>query len=87
MGHLEGNRVVIVTGAGGHIGNELCHLLKATGNNLLPVDVCSSSGQDLIACELTNSDEVARLGVLPSYTEHSLFRGSEKPSYLVMRHR
>ena len=61
MGHLEGKRVVIVTGAGGYIGHEVCRLLKATGNKLLPLDICSSSGQDLIACELTNSDEVARL--------------------------
>jgi len=52
---------VIVTGAGGHIGHEVCHLLKTTGNDFLGVDVDAGTSSDLIQCDLRLKNQVASL--------------------------
>lgn len=52
---------VIVTGAGGHIGREVCRLLRTGGAQILPVDVDPSTAEDLIACDLKLQTQVLSL--------------------------
>jgi nucleoside-diphosphate-sugar epimerase len=52
---------VMVTGASGQIGREVCRLLRDTGKRFIPVDVDTMAGQDITQCDLTVRDSVARL--------------------------
>jgi nucleoside-diphosphate-sugar epimerase len=51
---------VIVTGAGGHIGREVCRLLRTGGNKILPVDVDGTT-RDYMTCDLRLKDHVSQL--------------------------
>ena len=53
--------LVIVTGASGHIGREVCRILRAAGKKILPVDVNPDTREDVIACDLRSKNEVSRL--------------------------
>jgi UDP-glucose 4-epimerase len=53
--------VVIVTGADGHIGREVCRLLKTSGTKFLATDVDLGEADDFVACDLSRKDDVARL--------------------------
>jgi nucleoside-diphosphate-sugar epimerase len=53
--------VVIVTGADGHIGREVCRLLKTSGTQFLATDVDSGEASDLVACDLSRKNDVAHL--------------------------
>jgi nucleoside-diphosphate-sugar epimerase len=53
--------VVIVTGADGHIGREVCRLLKTSGTKSLATDVDPGEASDFVACDLSRKDDVARL--------------------------
>ena len=53
--------VVVVTGGDGHIGREICRLLKTSGTKFLAVDVDSSGANDVLVCDLRKKDDVARL--------------------------
>jgi nucleoside-diphosphate-sugar epimerase len=90
MGPARDRSVVILTGAGGHIGGEVRRLLKASGHNLVPLDVSPGSEQDLVACDLTNNDEISRLfdsnpvnavihlaAILPSAFRRDPLRGAD----------
>ncbi len=90
MSSRSEENVVIVTGAGGHIGSEVCRLLSSAGHNFLPLDVCSSSAQNVLACDLTNKDEISRLfdsrsvravihlaAILPSTFRRDPLRGAD----------
>jgi nucleoside-diphosphate-sugar epimerase len=78
---------VLVTGAGGHIGREVCRLLRAEGSKVLPVDLDGVTS-DLITCDLRLKDQVLQLfrsypiravihlaGVLPSSFHSNPFAG------------
>jgi len=52
---------VIVTGADGHIGREVCRLLKASKTKFLAVDVDPGKKHDFLVCDLRRKDDVARL--------------------------
>ncbi len=90
MGLVGDHGVVIVTGAGGHIGSEVCRLLKIAGNKFLPLDVSPGTTQDLVACDLTAKDEISRLfdshpvravihlaAILPSAFQRDPLRGAD----------
>jgi UDP-glucose 4-epimerase len=79
---------VLVTGACGHIGSEVCRLLRTAGTKFLPVDVDSGPAKGLITCDLTRKDHVSRLfqshpvravihlaALLPSAFHSNLFAG------------
>jgi nucleoside-diphosphate-sugar epimerase len=79
--------VVIVTGAGGHVGREVCRLLNGGGSKILPVDVDGTT-RDLITCDLRQKEQVSHLfeshpvravihlaGILPSSFHSNLFAG------------
>lgn len=53
--------LVIVTGASGHIGREVCRILRAAGKKILPVDVNPDTREDVIACDLRSKNDVSRL--------------------------
>ena len=53
--------VVIVTGADGHIGREVCRLLKTSGTKFLATDVDLGEASDFVACDLSRKDDIARL--------------------------
>jgi nucleoside-diphosphate-sugar epimerase len=61
MASSSDHGVVIVTGAGGHIGCEVCRLLRAAETKFLPVDADPGAARDLITCDLTRQDHIARL--------------------------
>jgi len=52
--------LVIVTGASGHVGREVCRILRAAGNKVLPVDV-NPDTREVIACDLRLRNDVSRL--------------------------
>jgi UDP-glucose 4-epimerase len=53
--------LVMVTGATGHIGREVCRLLKATGTDFQGVDVDPGETNDLVRCDLRVKSQVASL--------------------------
>ena len=53
--------LVMVTGATGHIGREVCRLLKATGTDFVGVDVDRGGTNDLVRCDLRVKSQVASL--------------------------
>src|SRR5712692_4352327 len=61
MGSVGDQGVVIVTGANGHIGREVCRQLKTTKIKFLAVDLRPGSSQNVIPCDLTAKAEVSRL--------------------------
>ena len=54
-------RAILVTGAVGHIGQEVCGQLRAAGERLVATDVDSGDSPDFIACDLRQPAEVAQL--------------------------
>ena len=53
--------LVIVTGASGHIGREVCRILRFAGKKILPVDVNPDTRGEVITCDLRSKDDVSRL--------------------------
>jgi nucleoside-diphosphate-sugar epimerase len=60
MASISDEDFVIVTGAGGHIGREVCRLLRAGGSKILSVDVDGAT-RDFITCDLRLKDQVSQL--------------------------
>jgi nucleoside-diphosphate-sugar epimerase len=90
VGAVGKKGVVIVTGAGGHIGSAVCRLLGSAGHKVLPIDITRSGDHTFAACDLTNNAEIARLfdshsvhavvhlaAVLPSAFRRDPLRGAE----------
>jgi nucleoside-diphosphate-sugar epimerase len=50
-----------VTGASGHIGREVCRILRLAGKKILPVDVNHDTREDVIACDLRSKNEISRV--------------------------
>jgi nucleoside-diphosphate-sugar epimerase len=61
MGSIRDHGVVIVTGAGGHIGREVCRLLRTAGTKFLAVDVDPGTTRELMECDLRLKNHVSRL--------------------------
>jgi nucleoside-diphosphate-sugar epimerase len=90
MGAVGNNAAVMVTGAGGHIGSEVCRLLRSAGHKILPLDIIPSDEQGFASCDLTNSSEVSRFfesnpvqavvhlaAILPSAFHRDPLRGAD----------
>jgi nucleoside-diphosphate-sugar epimerase len=60
MASISDQGFVMVTGAGGHIGSQVCRLLRACETKFLPVDVDAGTTSDVITCDLRRKDEVSR---------------------------
>ncbi len=88
MVRTSDQRLVIVTGAGGHIGREVCRVLKTNGCDVLAVDVDGDAAEGVVVCDLRSPEEVLRLfedrgvravihlaAILPSAFEREPFSG------------
>jgi len=53
--------LLIVTGAGGHIGSEVCRLLRTAEAKFVAVDVDPGTTKDLTRCDLRLKDQMSRL--------------------------
>lgn len=55
------SELILVTGAKGHIGTELCRTLHASGRGFLGIDVKPDPARDIVACDLRAKDAVSKL--------------------------
>jgi nucleoside-diphosphate-sugar epimerase len=61
MASISNDGLLIVTGAGGHIGRETCHLLRTAEAKFVPVDLDPGTTKDLTTCDLRVKHQVSRL--------------------------
>jgi UDP-glucuronate 4-epimerase len=61
MSSRSNERSVLVTGARGHIGAEVCRALREAERSVVPVDVDPDRSQGVIACDLRSKADVASL--------------------------
>jgi nucleoside-diphosphate-sugar epimerase len=61
MASISNDGFLIVTGAGGHIGREVCRLLRTAEAKFLAVDVDPGMTNDLTRCDLRLKNQVSRL--------------------------
>lgn len=52
---------ILVTGACGHIGRELCSVLRGAGRELLGVDSHQDNAREALACDLRSQSDLSRL--------------------------
>jgi UDP-glucose 4-epimerase len=84
------HETVVVTGACGHIGREVCRFLRELGANVLPVDVSGDRADKFFRCDLRRPGQISKLfrsqvvsavvhlaGVLPSAFLSDPLQGAE----------
>jgi len=90
MGSAGDAGAVLVTGACGHIGRELCRVLQNADRKILPVDLDPDPELDVLTCDLRSQSNVSRLfeahpiravihlaGILPSAFQADPLTGAE----------
>jgi nucleoside-diphosphate-sugar epimerase len=81
---------ILVTGASGHIGRELCRVLRNANRKILPVDLDPDQELEVLRCDLRSQSDVSRLfashpirtvihlaGILPSAFQADPLTGAE----------
>jgi nucleoside-diphosphate-sugar epimerase len=53
--------LILVTGANGHIGSELCRVLRASGRKFLPIDLKPDPTRGVVACDLRAKGKVSKV--------------------------
>src|ERR1700730_4918707 len=84
------NKTVLVTGACGHIGREVCLILRERGIKVLPIDVSGDQQEECFPCDLRRPEQVSALfdshgicavvhlaGILPSAFLSDPLQGAE----------
>ena len=61
MGSASEEGYVLVTGASGHIGSELCRILRTTAHKILAVDLDPVPSRDVLPCDLRLKNDVLGL--------------------------
>ncbi|HEX8836635.1 MAG TPA: NAD(P)-dependent oxidoreductase [Candidatus Acidoferrum sp.] len=61
MGPAKRVGAILVTGARGHIGRELCRILRDNGRAILPVDLNHDKTQEVRRCDLRSPSDVSQL--------------------------
>jgi len=90
MGSVSGVGVILVTGACGHIGRELCRILRNANRKILAVDLNHDKTRDVLSCDLRSQSNVSLLfqahpiravihvaGILPSAFQTSPLTGAD----------
>ena len=90
MGSARDVGAILVTGACGHIGRELCRVLRNAGRKILAVDLDYNTTQDVLACDLRSQSDISQLfqaypirtvihlaGILPSAFQSDPLRGAD----------
>jgi nucleoside-diphosphate-sugar epimerase len=62
--------MILITGACGHIGREVCRVLTDAKRSILPIDVEQDETAGVLACDLTSEGDIARL--FQSYPIHTV---------------
>ena len=79
MASASDEKTILVTGASGHIGREVCRVLRDENRAILPIDQDQEGTPDVLMCDLRSKVDIAKLfrdepihtiihlaGVLPS---------------------
>lgn len=61
MGRANSVGAILVTGACGHIGRELCRILRNDDREILPADLDHHKTRDVIRCDLRSPSDVSQL--------------------------
>ena len=61
MGSASEEGTILVTGACGHIGREVCRVLRAAKRQILRVDVDSNPAEHAVSCDLRSKSDVSRV--------------------------
>jgi nucleoside-diphosphate-sugar epimerase len=62
--------MILITGACGHIGREVCRVLRDAGRSILPIDVEQDETAGVPECDLRSEGDIARL--FQSYPIHTV---------------
>ena len=89
MGSATDVGTILITGACGHIGQELCRVLREAGRKILPVDLDHDKTRDIRTCDLRSPSDVSQLfraypirtvihlaGILPSAFQNDPLSGA-----------
>jgi|SRR5882762_4064468 len=55
------DETVLVTGACGHVGRQVCRLLRESGVKVIPVDVSGESSDEFVPCDLRHPAQVSKV--------------------------
>ena len=61
MGSTGDQATILVTGACGHIGGQLCRTLRDAGRRILPLDVDQCNIPDAVMCDLRSKSDLAHV--------------------------
>jgi nucleoside-diphosphate-sugar epimerase len=90
MGSVDDMEAILVTGACGHIGRELCRVLRDADRKILPLDLNDDETGDILTCDLRSRSAVSQLfqahpiravirlaGILPSAFQTDPLTGAD----------
>src|SRR5215469_10219756 len=61
MGTANDAEAILVTGACGHIGRELCRVLRDADRKIVPLDLNHDKTRDILGCDLRSEGDVSQL--------------------------
>lgn len=61
MGSASDEGIILVTGACGHVGRELCRVLRDAKRKILPVDLDLEKTPDVLTCDLRSKSDLSQL--------------------------
>src|SRR5437763_3143069 len=82
--------MILVTGATGHVGREVCRVLAEAGGEILAIDLDGDKTHDVRACDLRSKSQISKLfqqhpirtvihlaGILPSAFQNDPLAGAD----------
>ena len=61
MADWRSDKAILVTGADGHIGRQLCRMLRHAGHQILAVDLRDDATENIRSCDLRSESQVGSL--------------------------
>jgi len=90
MGLANDAAAILVTGACGHVGRELCRVLSDAGRGIVPLDLNRDRTRDILTCDLRSQSDLSQLfqtypirevihlaGILPSAFQADPLTGAD----------